>query len=252
MRFIGIDLAWSERNSSAGAVIHLVKTGRGKVIPPANIGGDEEIIGFVKDAAGDEGALVAIDAPLIVPNERGSRPVDRLITKLFGRFDAGAYPANRSRMGGRVRGEEIVHLLEELGFYHHPLIEKQEEMRQVFEVYPHPAMLSLFGLDRTLKYKARKGRSYEYRIREFERFREHLRSLAKAEPGVVMPADLINRDLEGMRGRALKDYEDLLDAILCAYIAYYCWYWGPERYEIYGDMETGYIVVPTSFIAFGR
>jgi predicted RNase H-like nuclease len=37
---------------------------------------------------------------------------------------------------------------------------------------------------------------------------------------------------------------DLLDGILCAYLAYYYWYWGEERSWIIGDVETGYIVLP--------
>jgi predicted RNase H-like nuclease len=47
-----------------------------------------------------------------------------------------------------------------------------------------------------------------------------------------------------MRGATLKCYEDLLDAIVCAYVAYYCWYWGPERYQIFGDLPSGHILIP--------
>ncbi len=42
----------------------------------------------------------------------------------------------------------------------------------------------------------------------------------------------------------MKRYEDTLDAIFCAYLAWHCWRWGAERNEMFGTMEQGYIVVP--------
>ena len=37
-------------------------------------------------------------------------------------------------------------------------------------------------------------------------------------------AELLSVDLDALRGRALKAYEDTLDSLLCAYVAYYFWY----------------------------
>jgi predicted RNase H-like nuclease len=36
----------------------------------------------------------------------------------------------------------------------------------------------------------------------------------------------------------------VLDGILCAYLAYYYWYWGEEGCWVVGDTSTGYITLP--------
>ena len=90
--FIGIDLAWSHRNPSGGAVIRdgllLASTGE--------LGSDDEIVAFVKQWLPDGApAVVAVDAPLRVPNLTGSRACDRELSAEWRRFEAGALPANR-------------------------------------------------------------------------------------------------------------------------------------------------------------
>ncbi|MGQ9866368.1 MAG: DUF429 domain-containing protein, partial [Pseudanabaenaceae cyanobacterium] len=42
----------------------------------------------------------------------------------------------------------------------------------------------------------------------------------------------------------LKDLEDRLDSLLCAYIGAHWWYWGPTRNRVLGDRTHGYIVIP--------
>ncbi len=54
-----------------------------------------------------EGCIVAIDAPTLVPNETGRRPAEAECQRLFGRYQAGPHPANRSRYKGDIRGEII-------------------------------------------------------------------------------------------------------------------------------------------------
>jgi predicted RNase H-like nuclease len=85
------------------------------------LGDNDQVLNFVHRATGAGPALVAIDAPLIVPNQQGARPVDRQITALFGRYDAGCHPAYRGRPGGYARGQDIVLSLSEFGFVQHPM-----------------------------------------------------------------------------------------------------------------------------------
>ncbi|MBC7264185.1 MAG: DUF429 domain-containing protein [Chloroflexi bacterium] len=237
MRFIGIDLAWSERNESS---IVAIEEGRMAAVVP-RAGRNSEIVSAVVAMAGSGPAWVAVDAPLIVPNQTGTRPCDRLITQKFGRFQAGTYPANRQRRGGAVRGERIAKALAKYGFVQTLNLARGEKSRRIFEVYPHPAMISIFRLERTLKYK--RG-DYTRRYEGLRQLQKYLGRLQVATPAIDLGMDLIDRPIEGLRGRALKTYEDTLDAAFCAYIAYYCWYWGPEGYEVYGDLEFGYIIVP--------
>lgn len=251
MRFVGVDLAWSPRNRSGGAVLSV----DGRLLSAtATLSNDDEILDFVSSAipCGTPG-LVAIDAPLAVPNETGGRPCDRQVAAVFGRFQAGPYPANRRNLGryGGLRGEAITRQLGFLGLRHDPDVACRVPSRQVVEVFPHPASVSLFNLDCTLKYKARKGRNYDLRWRELSRLQDHLTALANADPPLHLSSDVADLRIEGRRGRAFKEAEDLLDAVVCAYSAFYAWHHGPRGYAVYGSLEAldgnaaeGHILVP--------
>ena len=244
MRFIGLDLAWSPRNNSAGVALEAVADHAHWVAHCERLSDNAAVLAFVKRVAGEGPALVAIDAPLIVPNAEGARPVDRQITRLFGRYGAGCYPAYRNRPGSCTRGEEIVAALASHGFRQDPYVQRRAATRSVFEVYPHPATLALFHLKQTIKYKARSKRSLGFRRSELARLRDCLASLERYEPAMHIPPAVSTRDLHALRGAALKCYEDLLDAAICAYIAYYAWYFGPQGYQVYGNTTQGYILVP--------
>ena len=248
MRFIGLDLAWSPCNNSGGVAIEDSAGHAHWIASPERLGNDAEVFAFVRDTAGTGPALVAIDAPLIVPNAEGSRPVDRQITHLFGRFEAGCYPAYRNRPGGCTRGEKIVAALAEICFRQDPYIEARGTARSVFEVYPHPATLALFHLCKTIKYKARPNRDHAFRCQELERLRHGLIALQQAKPALHLPPEITEVHVPSLQGGAFKRYEDRLDGAICAYIAYYAWYWGPQGYEVYAgdppDLSKGYILVP--------
>lgn len=242
MRFVGVDLAWSSRNPSGVAVMEGDELGA-RVMDVRTVSTDEEILDVVRRAAKpDQPVFVAIDAPLVVPNKTGRRKAEEFVGMVFGQYEAGAHPANRRLLAknGKVRGEELVKALVESGVKHDPRWKPLERSRKCFEVYPHPAMVALFRLGRTLKYKPRKGRSYEDR---WAAFRKYQRLLGKL-PDVRLPKDLLERDVEGLKASKLKGFEDRLDATFCAYIAYYAWK-EPGKCAVLGNMEEGYILTPT-------
>ena len=250
--FVGIDLAWSARNPSGVAALRLAPDGgRAALVQPlpaVPLYSDDEIIAYLGPFIRDGVVLIGIDAPLTVPNHSGRRPGDAALTRAFARFHAGAHPANRARLeaynGGVVRGEALVARLAGLGIAHDPMLEPRQSTRQVFEVYPHPAMIALFGLDHILKYKARKGLSPADRRAAFRAYQNHLRDLSRTEPALDLPQALLDPTHLAKRGGALKCYEDQLDAVLCAYVALYCWWWGDARCHIFGDTGGGYILTP--------
>ncbi|MBC7098697.1 DUF429 domain-containing protein [Candidatus Bipolaricaulota bacterium] len=244
MLFVGLDLAWSARNPSGLVVLERAKGGWFPSHWSAELGDDLEIVEFIAEAVGAGPALIAIDAPLIVPNETGSRPCDRELSRVYRKREGGALPVSRTGLGGVVRGEVLVEKLSELGFELTAQVEKGAAVRQVVEVFPHPAMVELFGLERTLKYKAKKGRPLEFRLKEFSQYVELLRSLKRWQPALAAGA-LLPKALHGLRGRALKALEDLLDACFCAYIGLWLWHWGPQGYRVFGSKQAGFIVVPT-------
>lgn len=243
-RCIGIDLAWSRRNSSGAFALEADGDATAREVSwREGLKDDDEIIAFIAQASGPGPALVAIDAPIAVPNESGARPCDREISRVFGRFQAGAHPANRRALGryGGLRAEQLTkRIVHELGFAHHPHIARQANTRQLIEVYPHPGMVALFGLDKTLKYK--RGR-VERRRAELDCLQRHLLALVNAVPALQV-GNGWRRDVHRLRGRLLKQYEDLLDSLFCAYTLAYCWHYGPLHYQIFGNVQEGHILVP--------
>jgi predicted RNase H-like nuclease len=244
--YIGIDLAWSARNLSGAAALAGSPSGARLAGPPALLGDLDEVAAFVARAAGDGPAIVAVDAPLLVPNATGCRPAESALGAAFRAFEAGAHPANRRLLdrGEGVRGELLVERLAALGFRHVSAVGAGEGGRLVTEVYPHAALVAIFGLARTLKYKARPGRSAETRRAEWRRYQALLLSLGAADPPLAGHDELLAADVAALRGRALKSYEDRVDALMCAYVALYAHRWGAARCKTFGDMQTGYIFTP--------
>lgn len=248
--FIGVDLAWASRNPTGLAALHW----NGKVatllepLPASPLYSDVEITAYIRKSAARGHVVVAIDAPLTVPNQTGRRPGETELNAVFARFHAGAHPANRQRLagynGGTVRGEELLRRLATLDIRHDASIAPRKPTRQAFEVYPHPAMVVLFRLDRVLKYKAKPGIAHAQRLEAFRHYQRHLHDLRKGIPPMILPAGLLAEDHLSKRGRALKAYEDQLDAVFCAYLALYYWWWGTERCRIFGDVTRGYIIAP--------
>lgn len=246
MFFVGLDLAWSPRNNSAVSVLKGGKSAAKLVAYQPDLGSNEEIVEYIHSRVGNEPAFVAIDAPLVVPNETGSRAADKLTTSLFRAYDAGTHPANRQHLGkyGGLRGEVITKMLEERGFSHDPHVKPLVEERRVFEVYPHPAIVVLFGLKKILKYKPRESRDYAARWSEFQKFQKLLKSLGNAEPALELPKHIVSQDVTKLKAKRLKEYEDLLDSVVCAYVAHYYWRWGGGKCAVLGTLQDGYIVTP--------
>lgn len=143
---------------------------------------------------------------------------------------------------------QVAQLLEQNGFSHtpNPTTDKYKGGRWFFEVYPHPAQVVLFRLEKIIKYK--KGRVAD-KCAGLEILRHYIKtkfvegkpSLHSTEPFEA----LLSREFDTMKGKALKHYEDILDALVCAYLALYYWRWGAEKAEMIGNLETGYIINPT-------
>lgn len=207
---------------------------------------DSDILEFITKNVGEEPVFIAIDAPLLVPNENGRRPADSQVCYLFGKHDAGAYPTSRTQLlkyGGTIRGEELGKKLKYMGFEHDPYREKFEFRRKFFEVYPHPAMVVIFGLEKIIRYKKKSGRPYAFVWTEFQRYQNCLNKLENLTPGLRLPPEIVEKDVTRLKGITLKAFEDRLDAIFCAYIAYYAWAF-PEKCAVLGTLNEGYILSP--------
>jgi predicted RNase H-like nuclease len=236
MKFLGIDLGWS---SGASGLCCLEWSDTSLILLDLNRQQTTtDILNWVdKWAPPTQPALIAVDAPTLIPNLTGTRLPDKLTHKHFRQYHAGCYPANL----GRPFAQHTVEFglsLEARGFAHAAAIAPQKLGRYQIEVYPHPAIVHLFGLNRILKYK--KGKLAERRL-ELMRLRKYILDiLPNLEPSLKL-ADLPEIPTTGV---ALKAVEDQLDSLICAYIGAHWWYWGIERNWVLGDVSTGYIVVP--------
>ena len=211
--------------------------------PQADLGGNDEIVEYVRDGTRDEPAVVAIDCPLAVPNRSGLRDCDVLMNRFSRRFEAGVYPENRHTLGryDGLRGERLAASLAAQGFSLDP---RSPAERTVIEVYPHAAMVTLFGLTRTLKYKTRQNRGYAQRWEELARLQRHLAGLRTANPSFPIDDAILRQPPRVLRGAALKRLEDTLDALVCAYVGLVYGANGFRACAVFGNRDEGHIVVP--------
>jgi predicted RNase H-like nuclease len=249
---IGLDLAWSARNPSGVATLEVeirdpaIQNLTGYLLDSRLLGTNEEIVDYIQAQARGDPCLVAVDAPLRVPNLRGQRQAEAELNRVFRPYAAGAHPANRRLLerNGQVRGEALVQALARYGFQEQASIEQGRLARQVTEVFPHSAIVSLFGLSRSLPYKARPRRSWQDREQAWRLYQQHLRALASTDPSLQGHEPLLQVEVGSLRGRQLKSYEDQVDALMCAYIALYGFRWGSQRCHSFGSLQEGHIFTP--------
>ncbi|GFG74365.1 DUF429 domain-containing protein [Mycobacterium botniense] len=237
MYFVGVDLAWGERNPSGIAVLDA----RGRLKRVGSARDDAAVVAAIGPyVQGD--CLVAIDAPLVVTNRSGPRPAEIALNRDFRRFEAGAHPTNTARpeFAAGPRGGRLAAALDL------DIDPRSSARRRAIEVYPHPAAVALFRLEHTLKYKAKTGRSFEQLKSELLRLMDEIERLATAAVPlrVTEDWDVLRRQAETARRKSdLRRVEDPVDAVLCAYVALYAQR-RPASVSTYGDLASGYIVTP--------
>jgi predicted RNase H-like nuclease len=256
MKFIGIDLGWNSGASGLCCLnwqnnkLQLIECDRQKSL--------NDILTWIDtQVSPTEPAIIAVDAPTIIANLTGMREADKLTHKHFGRYHAGCYPANLSRPFAQ-KTVEFGLCLEARGFVHASIIETQKLGRYQIEVFPHPATINLFKLDRIIKYK--KGKLAERQLELMRLCQYIIDILPNLEPSLnlsfgtgkmpvscgtgILPVSGSTLPEIPTSIATLKALEDQLDALLCAYIGAHWWYWGRERNLVLGDRTTGYIVIP--------
>jgi predicted RNase H-like nuclease len=256
MQFIGIDFGWM--SGPSGLCCLSWENNQLNLIELTRLESRAKILEWLDRALSpSDAAMIAIDAPTIINNQTGMRLPDKLAHKHFGKYHAGCYPANLNR----PFAQNTIKLglnLQERGFNHAPIIERQKLGRYQIEVFPHPAMINLFKLDKILKYK--KGKLAD-RALELNKLRQyiieilptltpslniHSQSPQQTEKTPLCPLILCGSNLPELptKGRELKALEDQLDSLICAYIGAHWWYWGLDKNLVLGDEKNGYIVIP--------
>ena len=239
MKILGIDLAWkSERNTTAIAVGEL----SGKEFRIVNIDKSLSNLEAVKNIINIDPSIygISIDAPLIINNESGQRICETELSRVYSGRKAGCHTSN-TRLYPNASSVELSNFYLENGFRH--LGDYRREMWQI-ECYPHPAIVEIFDLPERLPYK--KGKVSEKRKGQVIL----AGYIANLESSSVLKltfddlvVDILNRDIiESNRGHKIKESEDALDSIICAYIG--ALYATSVKHQIFGSVEKGYIYVP--------
>jgi len=241
--FVGLDLAWTATHETGVCILE--ETSGGVVLRKLHCSiTTPECFATMCDSFGAD-VIVAVDAPLVVQPERRA---EAELGRVYGSRHAGAYSANipfLTKMHG-LAGPLLAGELQAKGFQLDPgRLTPNAPGRFALEVFPHPTHVSLFRIPMALKYK--RGRVACRRI-ALSDYQWHLRSLLGAELPLVLAApeaqDVLLASAVEAKGRALKNLEDRLDALTCAYIAYHCWRHGRPGFAVFGCSDHGCIVVP--------
>lgn len=234
----GIDLAWGEKKHDGVCfAAYDPERRRARLAGYAYPQGDDALAASVAERlAPGRAAFLAIDAPIVCPNQTGTRPVDRLTHTLFHRQHAACHPANLDKCPRppRVLGR----LAADLGFAAGWGPDFGGGARLAAEVYPHPAMVRLFGLDRIIKYK--KGPIAAKRA-EFARLQRLIAALVEREFG-YLALDAATPAL--LSEPWSKPVEDRTDALFCALIALHHLRHAGARSQVIGDLKAGFILLP--------
>ena len=167
MRFVGCALAWRPGEARDGVSCLVVMDERGSIIANSFAGSAQEIADAIEGYASERrGVIVGVDAPLAVPNERGTRKIERILSKV----GLPAYSASRRMFGGEPYAEELLAALERVGVEYTDYPFPRERGQWVVVEVDSAATLKILSLER----EGSKGGDLAQRLRRMEepRFRK--------------------------------------------------------------------------------
>ncbi len=146
MRFVGCALAWRPGEAREKVSCLVVMDERGSIIANSFAANSEDIARAVEGYGEDRrGVLVGIDAPLAVPNERGTRRIERILSKVA----LPAYSASRRMFGGEPLSEELLSELEKVGVEYTDYPFPRERGQSVAVEVDSVATLKVLSLERS-------------------------------------------------------------------------------------------------------
>ena len=217
--YIGIDLAWGEKNLSGFSVL-IFQNGQLQLKEAKLLHSLHGIIEEIKKYLLFN-VYVGIDAPLVIPNVSGNRAIEKAFNRDFSTHKISMLPVNRTlftKFAPTIRSETLFIALSTLGF-----TRDMGAKKVIFEVYPHATIAVCFNDYKILPYKRKKGRNVAFIRSQLIIYREYLLKVCGIHP-------LFEVAVESLQGKALKEYEDRLDAVTSAYTLFFCRY---NRHKIY-------------------
>ncbi|CAN5479623.1 hypothetical protein BH10PSE12_BH10PSE12_34440 [soil metagenome] len=235
---LGIDAAWTATQPAGVALIvddgagwscravapsydHFQARADGDLTPGARPVGSVPqagpLIGAAATLAGALPAIVAIDMPLSVHPITARRLADNAISRAYGARKCSTHTPSALRPG--KISDDL-----RLGFaaIGYPLATTIAHAPCLIEVYPHPALVELTLASERLPYKISKVAKYwptlapsDRRVRLFAQWRAILAALDAVVAGA---ADHLPLPAPTAPGHVLKAFEDMLDALVCAWV----------------------------------
>lgn len=168
--------------------------------------------------AGCQVDLVAIDMPLANEPITARRAADNAVSRAYGARKCGTHTPNALRPG--LMSDELKRGFELAGY---PLQTTTISPPGLIEVYPHPALVELANAPERLRYKACKIRTYwpaaDAATRKASLFQEWRRIATLLDARIKGVSDALPPLPAHARGVEIKAYEDMLDAVVCAWVA---------------------------------
>lgn len=233
---LGIDAAWTPHHPSGVALIRQTPLGAWECVAVApsyssfiqKAGTNAcatasasfpalALIEAARALAGTEVVLIAADIPLSKKLICARRTADNGVSSVFGGRGCAAHSPTVDRPG-RL-SDEIRKSLESFGF---KLAIKQADLkaRSVIETYPHPALLSLMRASYRLPYKVANSKRYWPDCEIALRRQKIIDTLIQIEERIatVITGVELQTFAESNSFQQLKQTEDMLDALVCAWV----------------------------------
>lgn len=238
MRYLGLDLGWTPRDSSGGVVLEPVEGGV-RVVSADSLRAHEDTLRWITRNRGRSGCVLTVNAPVIVENLSGSRPCDKLLQEHFNRYRIDEYANNTvSASHPRTMAKGLLRM----GFDLDPSSTANERL---VETHTQSAQVLLFGVDRPVRMKAGPiGGRKESVARLRELIAERLfHGTPRLMPSPALEG-LMTAHLPDLNGTRLGELEERIEALLVAYIAAWLGENGVASCAYLGDQHRGYILLP--------
>jgi predicted RNase H-like nuclease len=280
VRFVGCALAWRPGEARDRPSCLVVMDERGSIIANSFAVEAEELAGAVEGYAAERrGVIVGADAPLAVPNERGTRRIERILSKVA----LPAYSASRKMFGGAPYSEELLAALEGVGVeYTDYPFPRTRGQRTVTEV-DSAAALKILALERTARdgepsWNRPNGKDLAQVLRRMEepklrKGNKEARALALKTavdilwntPGLRLRTGNLSADLSasenvdlskldvdaGLSHAELDRLASLLEGTLAAYTVHRHWR-GRDGSMVVGTGDEGSVLLPTPEVLHAR
>jgi predicted RNase H-like nuclease len=239
IRYLGLDLGWTPRDSSGGVVLEPQEDGSVRLVGAESLRSHEDTLRWITRNRGRGSATLAWNAPLIVENLSGSRLCDRQLLEHFSRYRIDEYANNTvSASHPRTMGRALMRM----GFDPNPAGEGD----RIIETHTQAAQVMLLGVDRPIRMKSGPigGRKEAVeRLRELIEERMIESEVVRLDSSPELD-QLMDAHLPDLNGTRLGELEERLEALVCGYVAAWLGQLGTEACAFLGDLDTGYILLP--------